>query len=1159
MSPAVVIIAVLAYIGLLFWTARRGDKRQFVEGSWPQHPIVYALALGVYCTSWTFYGLVGTASQSGWSYLPILLGPILLFTFGYPLLERMGQICKQENVHSIADFLSSRYGKRQGVAATTTLVVLLATVPYIALQLKAVSDTLVLTMGDMAVARYDITFLVAVSMVAFALLFGTKRLDVSGYHAGLMSAIAFESLVKLIALGSVALVAIWVWSDIDSEELLQRAGQPFAESTINLRFVVETVISACAIFCLPRMFHVTFVERISDEHLKTARWAFSGYLALVMCFVLVIAWVGNAIFYDSGVSGDSYVLALPLARDMPAIATLAFLGGFSAATAMIIVATVTLSQMLSNDVILPLLIKRASERNRSRDYSPALMFARRMTVVLIVILAYVYQATLAGNAALTSIGLIAFALAVQLAPAILLGLVWRRGNALGVYAGLVAGGSIWFYTLMLPLLVEAGALNPQLLESGLANVSWLRPEYLFDFEFSDSYTRGMLISIACNLAAYVGFSLLDKTHLSDRIQSLAFCRRERQVPGYQGKRPQVFADDLRALLQQFIGPRATSEVFQQAGDEVIEEPVAADVLERAEHALAGVVGVASARSMIATLHEGEGFGVEDVVNIFEETTKALRFNQDILFASFENISSAISVANESMEMVAWNKRYEDMFNYPKGMLTVGASVADLVRFNSERGMMGPGSTEDHVQKRITYLRAAKPYRIVRSRGQGSVIEIKGTPLPNGGYVTTYDDITEFISAQKQLEEANEYLEERVQERTKTIENINFDLRTEIERRKKIESELVEAKMEAEQANKSKSRFLALASHDILQPLNAANLYVSTLMETDVLEGAEKKVVRNLRSAIQSSETIISSLFEIAKLDTGTLKPHPKVFAVDDLLQPLYQQFSVQCAEGVEMHYVPCSLFVETDQGYLRRIVQNFMSNAVKYTDAGKILVGCRRRSWGLEICVYDSGPGISTSDQRRIFEDFFRASTDTEGAGLGLGVASRFSKLLGLQIRMHSTLNLGSFFSVSLPVATGAAAARVEQAPLTSGELAGLSVLYVDDDEQNLSALASLLERWDCHIVTLNSVLTARKYLQENSPPRVLLMDYQLGDDATTGIQLAEEMQRHWGSGFAVCIVSAAQDEGLPILVEEKNYHLLRKPVKPGKLKALLQQVNKRI
>ena len=488
MSPASIMVAVLVYIGLLFWTAQLGDKKQFVEGGWPRHPLVYALALGVYCTSWTFYGLVGVASRSGWFYLTVLLGPVLLFTLGFPLLQRIAQICKQENIHSIADFISSRYGKRQGVAATITLVVLIVTVPYIALQLKAVSDTLVLTMGDVDIVRYDITLLVAASMVVFALLFGTRRLDVSGYHAGLMSAIAFESVVKLVALGAVALVAVWLWVDIDSEQLVKQAKQPFLESSLDLRFVVELAISACAIFCLPRMFHVTFVERISDQHLATARWVFTGYLLLVALFILVIAWVGNVVFFDSQVSGDTYVLALPLEKNLPAIATFAFLGGVSAATAMIIVATVTLSQMLSNDVILPLLIKRHSERNRVRDYSFALLLARRGTVILVVFLAYVYQATLAGNAVLASIGVIAFALAVQLAPAILFGMFWRRGNALGVYAGLLVGGGLWFYTLMLPVLANAGILSTGLLENGLAGIRWLRPEYLFNFEFSDAFS-----------------------------------------------------------------------------------------------------------------------------------------------------------------------------------------------------------------------------------------------------------------------------------------------------------------------------------------------------------------------------------------------------------------------------------------------------------------------------------------------------------------------------------------------------------------------------------------------------------------------------------------------------------------------------------------------
>ncbi|MGB5677785.1 MAG: hybrid sensor histidine kinase/response regulator, partial [Gammaproteobacteria bacterium] len=408
MSPVTLIATLTAYLALLFWIARIGDRRRFSLTGWARHPLVYTFAMGVYCTSWTFYGLVGTAASQGWYYLPILLGPVLLFTLGFPLLQRIVSVCRQENIHSIADFIASRYGKRQSVAAIVTLIMLIATVPYIALQLKAVSDTLLYSVDNIAFASQDMTLLVAVAMIMFTLIFGTNRLDVSSYHSGIMVAIAFESLVKVIALLVIAIFALGLSRGFNPDQISNSANIVFQESTLTPSFWVLTLVSAATIFCLPRMFQVTFVECLSDNHLKYARYGFSLYLAAIAVAVFVIAWVGNQLLASTNVPSDRYVLALPLGADNDVLALLAVIGGFSAATAMIIVASVTLSQMLSNDVILPLLIRKQTSRSPIPDYSRALIFTRRLTVIIIVVMAWVYQLGLAENVALTDIGLIAF-------------------------------------------------------------------------------------------------------------------------------------------------------------------------------------------------------------------------------------------------------------------------------------------------------------------------------------------------------------------------------------------------------------------------------------------------------------------------------------------------------------------------------------------------------------------------------------------------------------------------------------------------------------------------------------------------------------------------------------------------------------------------------
>ena len=488
MSPTIVLVILFLYIILLFSIARLGDKQQFNVQSWTRHPLVYALALGVYCTSWTFYGLVGTAAEVGWFFLPILLGPIVLFTLGYPVLERIYTICRQEHIHSIADFIASRYGKRQTVAAIVSIVVLVGTIPYIALQLKAVSDTLLLILGDDFFVHQDLTFMLALCMIAFTLLFGTNRLDMSGYHSGLMSAIAFESIVKLMALLLVAGFAIyWVSDKVDSPAFFS-ANTVLSVTPSWPRFFIELLISMCSFLCLPRMFHITFVECLSVEHLRRSRWVISGYLLMVIVCVLAIAWSGNVLFSGQQVAGDTYVIAVPLFNNSQWLVLVALLGGFSAATAMIIVATITLSQMLSNDVILPLLRHRQKNKKILYDNSKSLILIRRIVIVVVVIAAYEYQLFLTKNTGLTSIGLISFALIAQLAPSIIFGLYWRKANFRGVYAGLIAGLSIWFYTLMVPLLVKSGFLSADILQQGLLGLSWLRPEHLFGFAFSDPIT-----------------------------------------------------------------------------------------------------------------------------------------------------------------------------------------------------------------------------------------------------------------------------------------------------------------------------------------------------------------------------------------------------------------------------------------------------------------------------------------------------------------------------------------------------------------------------------------------------------------------------------------------------------------------------------------------
>ena len=1137
-----VVFILMLYLAVLYRIAKAADRHQSMLNRVVKSPLVYSLALGVFCTSWTFYGLAGSAAANGWLFMPILLGPLLLFVFGQPLLRRIAALCRQENTRSIADFLAARYGKRQGVASTVTLIMVCATVPYIALQMKAISDTMLLLLPDSQVSQQQLSILITGILITLVIFFDNRRLEGGGYHAGLMSAVAFESLMKLVALIAIAVLAVTLINQ-DSQRLVEahQALQTFIAPELNYRFVLETLISAAAVLCLPRMFHVTFVELISQRHLRIAGYVFPLYLVVTGLSILLISLAGTVMFAGQSVAAETFVMMLPVSQGNDWLTLLAFIGGISAATAMIIVACITLSYMLSNDVVLPYLMHRKRHQPvPAPDYSSAMINSRRLTVVLVLVMSALYQLVLANDVRLTDIGLVAFTLAIQVCPPLLFGLYSARGNAPAVYASLIAGCSVWFITLMVPLLIQAGLGSPAYLSEGFAGVSWLRPAHFLGFDFADDFSRAVTLSLVANIAGYWLFSGSGQANLADRIQAKAFLNLARARPSRR-KRTYLIAD-LQALLVSFLGESTTRQLIYRHSTPS-DSAASGELIDAAEHALAGVVGVTSAIRLLETLDKQRQLDVEDVVNIFEESTRAFRFNQDMIVAAFESMSSAISVMDSDLRLVSWNANYEKMFRYPDGVLKVGIPVADLVHFNAERGLLGSGDVEEHVEKRMEYLRSGSPYRVVRNQ-RDRVIEIKGNPLPGGGYVTTYDDISEFIDAQERLEKTRLYLEQRVKERT-----------TELER----------AQQEAEEANQSKSRFIAHASHDILQPLNAANLYASLLLDQARRTGAENTdILANLNSAIQSSEHIIGTFLEISKLDTGAMRTECKDIALDSLLEPLVAEFRVQALGQTEIRYVPTSAVVYSDPRYLRRILQNFLSNAVKYTQNGRILMGCRHRPDRLlEICVLDTGPGIPESDIEHIFDDFFRSSQQQQVAGIGLGlaVAKRFAGLLGHQIQCRSQIGRGSQFSLLVPL--GQRHSIRADAPSTgtnalSSNLTGRRIFCVDDDERNLLALKAVLSDWGCEFSSAPGAAAALELARQNDSvtPDLLVVDWHL-EEGNNGVDLTRELRKIWQKQIPGCLVSAAPEPDFKIQAAANHMAFLRKPIKPARLRALLEQLAK--
>src|ERR1700742_1147208 len=490
----VVVIIALAYIGFLFLVASYGDRRRELFGAPASRLVIYPLSLAIYCTSWTFFGSVGLASRTGYDFLTIYVGPIIMIGLASPLIAHIVRLAKTQNITSIADFIASRYGKHQAVAATVALIAIVGSIPYIALQLKAVAASLGailthldITTGSAQPVLGDIALFVALAMAAFAVLFGTRHIDATEHQDGLILAIAAESLVKLVAFVTVGVFVTFFMFD-GPVALFTKAMETARTAAVLTRepvwstLIVMTLLSTVAIVMLPRQFHVTVVENRSESEIRRAAWLFPIYLVLINLFVIPIAMAGLLTFPRGAVDSDMFVLALPLKAGSELLALTAFVGGLSAATAMVIVETVALAIMASNDIVVPFVLQRREAILSGRaDVGAILLTVRRFSIFLILFLAYLYY-RLAGDAQLAAIGLLSFAAIAQLAPAFFGGLIWRNGTARGALAGMIVGILVWAYTLLLPSFVDADLVSKDILELGPLGIAWLRPQHLLGLE-----------------------------------------------------------------------------------------------------------------------------------------------------------------------------------------------------------------------------------------------------------------------------------------------------------------------------------------------------------------------------------------------------------------------------------------------------------------------------------------------------------------------------------------------------------------------------------------------------------------------------------------------------------------------------------------------------
>jgi len=1131
----------VGYAALLFAVAWWGDRRPLYPDRPWLRPAVYSLALAVYCSSWTFYGAVGTAVRNGVGYLPIYLGPLLLLIFGWRIIERLALIARSENTVSIADFISSRYGRSRRLAALVAVIALVGIVPYLALQYKAVAMSLEVLTGQSNDGRSflsDPALYVALLMALFAALFGTRQADATEHHHGMMLAIALESVIKLVAMLAVGLFA-WSWLGDHQLRIVDSARMLF-EHTPSAGFVSQTILSFLAIVCLPRQFHVAVVECGDVGDIRRARWLFGGYLVLISAMVVPIASAGVALFGGGGqLADDSMVLALPLAEGNTVLALVAYVGGFSAATGMVIVASIALATMVSNDLVMPVLLRRS--RGHAVAAAGRVLWIRRVAILLLALVAYSYYRSSSDDSTLASYGLMAFAAVAQFAPGVLGGLYWRGASRKGVEAGMLLGFATWIYTLLLPAMTMAGGFDTGWLLNGPFGISWLRPQQLFGMSGWDSLAHGTFWSLLANVGALMVVSARWRPGVDERLRAAPFLDPYSQRPAVAGAWPgHVHVSDLLTLAERVVGERHAHRAFVEQANALGRELQSNAVADRAwvqftERLLAASIGAASARLVLTSLLRGSGMELGEVVAVLDEAGQELRFNREILSTTLENISAAVSVVDPEMRLTAWNRRYQELFGYPDGMLYVGRPVADLIRYNAERGELGEGDTEDQIERRIRHMRAGSPHVFERTRSDGKVVEMRGQALPGGGYVTSYNDITDYKRAEKALLEANETLEQRVAERSH----------------------------EAEVAQQSKTRFLAAISHDVLQPLNAARLFASALRDSAQNSEEQRHLAERVDASLRAAEELLDGLLDVSRLDAGGLRPTIEDFDAGVLIAELAAQYApVAASRGLRLQVHARQIWVRSDRRLLRRVMQNFIANALRYTRQGRIILGMRPRGAQVELQVWDTGPGIPEHHMRQIFNEFHRYQQPfdwgEQGLGLGLSICQRISRLLLHELNARSEVGKGSMFSIQLPrVAAGqparAPANNRSRAATRDDSLAGLRVLCVDNDQEILDGMRALLGRWQVEVITAATVdeALAKMALQ----PDVMLVDYHL-HDRLDGLDTLDALQAIASSPLPGALLTADGRDELKQLTRTRGYRLLTKPVKPASLRAFLSALH---
>ena len=667
MSSYVVGLVIVLYLAMLFVLAYFAEKNP--KGKWVSNPYVYTLSLAVYCTAWTYYGSVGIASSSGISFLAVYLGPVIALPLWIVVMRKVIRISKQHKISSIADFISMRYGNNRLLGALVTITCLFAIIPYISLQLKAVSETfsLISTKESYVSTGFfdDSSFYIALLIAVFVAFYGTLSTDTSQHKKGIIATVALESILKLSFFLAIGIYVTFYLFDGTSDVYTQASLQDNLEQLTSFgglengfNWLFTICLSFFAIFLLPRQFHVAVVENDNESYLRKAIWLFPLYLLLFNVFVIFIAWAGN-ISLPETVNHDYYSLLLPLQQNNYGLALLVFIGGFTTVISMIVVSTLALSTMVSNNIVIPYGFIKTLVEGNPEENTKRIKNIRRVAIFLLIIIAYFFYVKFSVQLSLYSIGLISFVIIAQLAPSFFMGLTWRRGTARGAEIGILVGLAIVFYTLFLPIISQVVMPNVKFVEEGLFGYAWLQPTHLFGLDYLTPESNAFLWSISFNTLTFVGFSLRTKGNYRERNYAEMFVNHENygnlQEGGFIWK-GEAYVADIKRLLNRFLGEQRTDRALQIFNKKYniseTEERADARLINFSEKLLTGSIGSASAKILLSSVSKETPISLVEVLNILEESKETKASNKLLVEKSKELSAMAhqLKSANEELRI-----------------------------------------------------------------------------------------------------------------------------------------------------------------------------------------------------------------------------------------------------------------------------------------------------------------------------------------------------------------------------------------------------------------------------------------------------------------------------------------------------------------------------